>query len=276
MRYENPLHLAEELGALDLLLDQRIAIGISRGSPEQALRGWESFGYHGEDPRGADVAHDHTDQLLAAVDGVPQARKDLENGTTMGGTVARGDELRIEPYSPGLRRRLWWGAGSRATAEWTAREGLNLMSSTLLTEATGAGFSDLQAEQIRLYKDAWRAAGHDWTPRVSVSRSIFPITTARDERFFGLRGEGSRDQIGIIDGGRATFGRTFAAEPDVLIEQLGQDAALMEADSLLLTIPSQLGVDDNLHILQSFAEHVAPALGWKPNTEGPATGYPLV
>lgn len=201
MRYENPLHLAEELGALDLLLDQRIAIGISRGSPEQALRGWESFGYHGEDPRGADVAHEHTAQLLAAVDGVPQARKDLENGTTTGGTVARGDELRIEPYSPGLRRRLWWGAGSRATAEWTAREGLNLMSSTLLTEATGAGFSDLQAEQIRVYKDAWRAAGHDWTPRVSVSRSIFPITTALDERFFGLRGEGSQDQVGIIDGG---------------------------------------------------------------------------
>lgn len=75
------------------------------------------------------------------------------------------------------------------------------MSSTLLTEATGAGFSDLQAEQIRVYKDAWRAAGHDWTPRVSVSRSIFPITTALDERFFGLRGEGSRDQVGIIDDG---------------------------------------------------------------------------
>ena len=149
------------------------------------------------------------------------------------------------------------------------------MSSTLLTEATGAGFSDLQAEQIRVYKDVWRAAGHDWTPRVSVSRSIFPITTALDERFFGLRSEGSRDQIGIIDGGHATFGRTFAAEPDVLIEQLKQDTALMEADSLLLTIPSQLGVDYNLHILQSFAEHVAPALGWEPSTQGPATGYPL-
>lgn len=210
-----------------------------------------------------------------AVDGVPQACKDRENGTTMGGTVAQGDELRIEPYSPGLRRRLWWGAGSRATAKWTAREGLNLMSSTLLTEATGAGFSDLQAEQIRVYKDAWRAAGHDWTPRISVSRSIFPITTALDERFFGLRSEGSRDQIGIIDGGYATFGKTFAAEPDVLIEQLKQDTALMEADSLLLTIPSQLGVDYNLHILQSFAEHVAPALGWEPSTQGPATGYPL-
>lgn len=276
MRYENPLHLAEELGALDLLLDQRIAIGISRGSPEQARRGWEAFGYTGStDPRGADIAREHTQDLLAAVDGAGLAEPDRESGMLMEGQLVEGDRLRIEPHSPGLRRRLWWGAGSRDTAEWTARQGLNLMSSTLLTEATGAAFADLQAEQIRLYRDAWRQAGHDWTPRVSVSRSVFPIVSELDARFFGLRGAESRDQIGYIDGFRSTFGKTYAAEPDVLIEQLAADTAVQEADTLMLTIPSQLGVDYNLHILQAFAEHVAPALGWKPNTEGPATGYAL-
>jgi len=168
--------------------------------------------------------------------------------------------LRIEPHAPGVDRRLWWGAGSRETAEWTARQGLNLMSSTLLTEATGEGFSHLQAEQIRRYREAWKEAGHDWTPRVSVSRSIFPIVSETDRRFFVLRGEDSHDQIGVIDGLQSTFGRTYAAEPDVLIEQLTQDEALHAADTVMLTIPSQLGVDFNLHILQAFAAHAAPRL----------------
>ena len=133
-----------------------------------------------------------------------------------------------------------------------------------LKKAAGCGSSQPQAD-----------AGHDWTPRVSVSRSIFPIVSEVDRKFFALRGEDSYDQIGVIDGLQSTFGRTYAAEPDVLIEQLARDEALHAADTLMLTIPSQLGVDFNLHILQAFAEHVAPALGWQPNTAGPVTGYSL-
>ena len=79
----------------------------------------------------------------------------------------------------------------------------------------------------------------------------------------------------MIDGFRSTFGKTYAAEPDQLVEQLTADAAIAAADTVMLTIPSQLGVDFNLHILQAFAEHVAPALGWQPNTAGPVTGYSL-
>src|SRR5690606_29129250 len=101
------------------------------------------------------------------------------------------------------------------------------------------------------------------------------IMDARDNAYFGLRSSESNDQIGIIDGMRSTFGKTYAAEPDALIEQLRADEAVMSADTVLLTIPNQLGVDYNLHVLQSFAEHVAPALGWKPNTEGPAEGDPV-
>ena len=275
MRYENPLHLAEELAALDLLTDRRLAIGISRGSPEQALRGWEAFGYTGStDPRGADIAHRHTAALLEAVDGAAQARLD-PGGAEAGARATSGPGLRIEPHSPGLRSRLWWGAGSRETAEWTARQGLNLMSSTLLTEATGESLADLQREQIDRYRLIWRQAGHRRTPRVSVSRSVLPLVEGTAPWLRGLHGEGSRDQIGIIDGLRSTFGRTYVAEPDVLVEQLRRDAAVQAADTLMLTIPNQLGVDLNLSILQAFAEHVTPALGWEPNTMGPATGYPV-
>ena len=92
---------------------------------------------------------------------------------------------------------------------------------------------------------------------------------------FGVRSGQDGDQIGIIDGHRSTFGRTYAGEPDELIEQLQADAAVQAADTLMLTIPSQAGVDLNLHILESFAQYVAPALGWKPNTEGPVQGDPV-
>ena len=273
MRYENPLYLAEEAAALDLIADGRVALGISRGAPEAADRGWESFGYTGStDPRGADIAMSKFEVFLQAIQAEPMTRAAAQPYMS---DAAPHAPLRIEPQSPGLARRIWWGAGSRGTAERTGAQGLNLMSSTLLTEATGAAFGDLQAEQIDTFREAFREAGHEHTPRVSVSRSVFPIVTEQDQRLFGVgSGQGS-DQIGIIDGTRSTFGRSYTGAPDQLIEQLRADAAVQSADTLLLTIPSQAGVELNLHILESFATHVAPALGWKPNTEGPVVGNPV-
>jgi alkanesulfonate monooxygenase SsuD/methylene tetrahydromethanopterin reductase-like flavin-dependent oxidoreductase (luciferase family) len=273
MRYENPLHLAEEAAALDLIADGRVALGISRGAPEAADRGWESFGYTGStDPRGADLAAAKFATFLQAIQGHPMTRAAAQPYMS---DAAPHAPLAIEPQSEELIRHIWWGSGSRATAERTGEQGLNLMSSTLLTEANGASFGDLQAEQIDVFREAFREAGHTHAPRVSVSRSVFPIVSERDRMLFGMRPGESADQIGIIDGTRSTFGRTYTGEPDQLIEELKADAAVQSADTLLLTIPSQAGVELNLHILETFAEHVAPALGWKPNTEGPVVGDPV-
>ncbi|MCA0346527.1 MAG: LLM class flavin-dependent oxidoreductase [Actinobacteria bacterium] len=269
MRYENPLYLAEEAASLDLISSRRIALGISRGSPETALRGYEAFGYTGsEDPRGGDIARDKFELFLQAIDG----EKVVEGDPQM---VGPNQRLAIEPQSPGLRDRIWWGAGSRESAEQVGRQGLNLMSSTLLTEATGQPFHVLQREQIERYREAYKQAGHTGTPRVSVSRSVFPIVNEQDELYFGLRSRENMDQVGMIDGFKSTFGKTYADSPDRLIKQLLADEAVMAADTLMLTIPNQIGVDYNLHVLQAFAEHVAPALGWKPNTEGPVEGYAI-
>jgi alkanesulfonate monooxygenase SsuD/methylene tetrahydromethanopterin reductase-like flavin-dependent oxidoreductase (luciferase family) len=171
--------------------------------------------------------------------------------------------LRLEPHSEGLRERIWWGAASNATAVWAAEQGMHLQSSTLKFDESGKPFHIQQAEQIRLYKEAWKNAGHQREARVSVSRSIFALVTEQDRLYFGQQGKGA-DSFGYIEADkRAVFGKSYAAEPDQLIKELAQDEAIQEADTLLLTIPNTLGVEYNVHVLSAILEHVAPALGWR-------------
>jgi alkanesulfonate monooxygenase SsuD/methylene tetrahydromethanopterin reductase-like flavin-dependent oxidoreductase (luciferase family) len=256
MRYENPLYMAEEAAAVDLLSDGRLQLGVSRGSPETALRGSEAFGYVPPDGSGdAELARAKTELLLAAVSG--RTVVDADPGMT-GGAPGR---LAIQPQSPGLRERIWWGSGTRATAEWTARQGMNLMSSTLLVEDTGVPFDELQAEQIARFRAAWAGAGWEREPRVSVSRSVLPIVSDMDRQYFGSD-RSSQDQVGILEGVRARFGKSYVGEPDRIAEELARDAAVQEADTLLVTVPNMLGVEYNAHLLETIVRHVAPAIGW--------------
>jgi alkanesulfonate monooxygenase SsuD/methylene tetrahydromethanopterin reductase-like flavin-dependent oxidoreductase (luciferase family) len=171
--------------------------------------------------------------------------------------------LRVEPYSEGLRERIWWGSSSDATAKWTAKVGLNLQSSTLKTDESGEPLHVQQRKQIEAYRAAWKEAGHAREPRVSVSRSIFALVDDRDRAYFGRGGE-DQDHVGYIDANtRAVFGRTYAAEPNVLVKQLAADEAIAAADTLLLTVPNQLGVDYNAHAIESILKYVAPELGWR-------------
>jgi alkanesulfonate monooxygenase SsuD/methylene tetrahydromethanopterin reductase-like flavin-dependent oxidoreductase (luciferase family) len=259
MRYENPMYMAEDAGAADLIAGGRLQLGISRGSPEQVIDGWRYFGYQpSEGDTDADMARKHAEVLLKVLEGKgfaqPNPRPMFANPPGL---------LRIEPHSPGLRERIWWGAGSNGTAAWAAEHGMNLMSSTLKNDEGGAPFHVQQAEQIRAFRKAWAEAGWQREPRVSVSRSIFALTSDLDHAYFGSDA-GSTDQIGHIDAEtRAIFGRTYAAEPDVLVSQLAEDEAIAEADTLLLTVPNQLGVDYNAHLLENILTHVAPDLGWR-------------
>ncbi|MGW4882264.1 LLM class flavin-dependent oxidoreductase [Streptomyces sp. NPDC004262] len=259
MRYENPLYMAEDAGAADLISGGRLQLGLSRGSPEQVVDGWRHFGHLPEEGRSdADMARLHTERLLEVLTGEGFAEPDphpmFANPPGL---------LRIEPHSEGLRQRIWWGSGSNATAVWAARLGMNLQSSTLKDDESGEPLHVQQRKQIEAYREAWRAAGHTREPRVSVSRSIFALTDDRDRAYFG-RERDSTDKIGYIDAQtRSIFGRSYAGEPDVLVKQLGEDEAIAAADTLLLTVPNQLGVDYNAHVIESVLTHVAPALGWR-------------
>jgi alkanesulfonate monooxygenase SsuD/methylene tetrahydromethanopterin reductase-like flavin-dependent oxidoreductase (luciferase family) len=259
MRYENPLYMAEDAGAADLISDGRLQLGISRGSPEQVIDGWRYFGYQPkEGSDDAEMGRHSAEVFLEVLKGEgfaePNPQPMFPNPPGM---------LRLEPHSEGLRDRIWWGAGSNATAIWAAKLGMNLQSSTLKNDETGEPFHVQQAAQIRAYRQAWKEAGHSREPRVSVSRSIFALVDDRDRAYFG-RGSKESDSIGYLDAStRAIFGRSYAADPETLVKELAQDEAIAEADTLLLTIPNQLGVEYNVHVLDSILKYVAPELGWR-------------
>jgi alkanesulfonate monooxygenase SsuD/methylene tetrahydromethanopterin reductase-like flavin-dependent oxidoreductase (luciferase family) len=257
MRYENPFYMIEDASSADLISGGRLQLGISRGSPEQVIEGWRHFGY--SPPEGeteADMGRRHGEVFFELLKGrgfaQPNPQPMFANPPGL---------LRLEPHSEGLRDRIWWGSGADATAVWAAKKGMNLQSSTLKADESGEPFHVQQARQIRKYKAAWQEVGHARAPRVSVSRSIFALMNDTDRAYFG-RGESS-DQIGVIDNMRAVFGKSYAAEPERLIEELRADEAIAEADTLLLTVPNQLGVAYNVHAIESILTHIAPALGWR-------------
>src|ERR1700751_2966073 len=176
MRYENPLYMAEEAGAADLIAEGRLQLGISRGSPEQVIDGWRYFGYRPMDGEGdADMGRRHAEEGLKLLRGKGFARPTphpmFPNPPGL---------LRLEPYSEGLRDRIWWGSATNATAAWAAKLGMNFQTSTLKFDETGESLSLQQAAQIRAFRAAWKEAGHPQTPRVSVSLSIFALADYRD------------------------------------------------------------------------------------------------
>ncbi len=259
MRYENPLYMAEEAAAADLISGGRLQLGISRGSPEPAERGSESFGYlPREGQTDAELARQKTEVFRRAIAGAAVASSDPAiTGAQVG--------LAIQPQSPGLDERIWWGSGTRRTAQWAAQQGMNLMSSTLLSEDTGVPFGELQAEQIQLFAEAWAAAGWERAPRVSVSRSVLPIVTDQDRAYFGARHPQSSDQLGYLEGVVARFGRSYTGEPDEIAAELAADPAVAAADTLLLTVPNQLGVEYCAAMLETIVRQIAPAIGWQPS-----------
>jgi alkanesulfonate monooxygenase SsuD/methylene tetrahydromethanopterin reductase-like flavin-dependent oxidoreductase (luciferase family) len=261
MRYENPLYMAEDAGAADLIASGRLQLGISRGSPEQVIEGWREFGYTTADGESdGDMARRHTQVFLEVLRGEgfaqPNPRSMFPNPPGL---------LRLEPHSEGLRDRIWWGSSSNATARWAAQLGMNLQSSTLKDDESGEPLHVQQRKQLEAYHEAWQDAGHSRTPRTSVSRSIFPLVDDRDRAYFGHEGrDRGQDQIGFIDANtRAIFGRSYIGEPDALVQDLASDEAIAAADTLLLTVPNTLGVDYNAHVIESILKYVAPELGWR-------------
>ncbi|MFL4478465.1 LLM class flavin-dependent oxidoreductase [Paeniglutamicibacter sp. ORCA_105] len=255
MRYENPLYMAEMAGATDAISNGRLQLGISRGSPESARDGQHQFGYDLEPGDSwANETRRRAARFRAAIAGegmahpMPERHHDQEQ------------LLPINPVSPGLENRIWWGAATIGSGLWTAEVGMNLLSSTLLLEDDGRPFHVLQADQLRQYRDAYAASGHTTGGMTAVTRSAFPITTDTDEIYFGRRERG--DSVGVLDGSVARSGPTYAGAPEEVAQQFLDDDAITEADYVLFALPNQLGVDYNAHVMTEIAK-IARELGWK-------------
>lgn len=256
LRYENPLYMAEAAATTDLLSQGRLQLGVSRGSPEQAVDGQAKFGYHLEEGQTwTEHSHDKVELFNRAISGHPVAHSQYAQQR------GAGPDLVIRPQSPGLRERIWWGAGSSQTSPWVGEQGMNLMSSTLLLEDDGRPFHVLQADQLRLYREAFAAAGHQRASLASVTRSVFPITSDLDRRYFGSYGQ-TGDSVGVLDGSVARSGPQIVGEVDTVAAALASDEAVQEADWVLFAMPSTLGVDYNAHWMGNLVA-VARELGWK-------------
>ena len=191
MRYENPLYMAEDAGAADLIAGGRLQLGISRGSPEQVIDGWRHFGYApAEGKTDADMARRHAEVFLDVLRGEgfakPNPRPMFPNPPGL---------LRLEPYSEGLRERIWWGAGTNATARMggQARHEPAKLDAQDRRERQAVPRPAGRADPA--YRAAWKEAGHTRTPRVSVSRSIFALVDDRDRIYFGRGDERGPDRL---------------------------------------------------------------------------------
>lgn len=252
--YENPLYMAEAAATADLIAGGRLQLGVSRGSPEAPLDGPGTFGY--PLPEGKLPVEDAAERIALfrkAISGEGIA----EPGPNA--HVMAGQLLPITPQSEGLKDRIWYGAGNTESAKRVGALGMHLMSSTLVLEATGEPLGTVQARQIEAFRQAWREAGHPGEPRVSVSRSIMPIIDDATRRYFGPLLErdkmgGNRDQIGEIDNAVSTFGKTYVGDVDKIVAELMADEAVLTADTVLTTIPNQLGADFNRTTFDAMVE----------------------
>lgn len=263
MRYEDPIRLAEDASTVDLLSGGRVQLGISTGIAGYGPILDPVFGASERSFR--DEAEARAARLLEVLQGEPlgTAGKGYES-------IPAGADLALQPLSPGLRDRVWWGGGSTGTAVRTAEKGLLLHCSTLNTEDTGAPFARAQADQLAAYRDRFaelQAAGEHpgRTPRVAVGRIVVPLLDEHDRRvheeFLTGYASGMDDEGRPLSGPPFRFSSIVAGGVDEIVDTLAADPAVQATDELVITLPANGDAAAHERILRIVAEEVAPRLG---------------
>ncbi|MGI9823740.1 LLM class flavin-dependent oxidoreductase [Agromyces sp. Marseille-Q5079] len=256
--YESPFRLAEDLSTADVLSGGRLQVGLSAGRPPHVeLIGDRVFDGDWSDQ---DFSHARIERLLGNLSG--DFVGDADTRIHSPGNVQRP---RLQPYSPGLRDRVWYGGGSLRSAEWAGAQGLGLLTGNIVSGETSDDFATAQVAVLERYRRAFRGAG---APRIALGRVVVPTdgadrsTRARYEEYRASRVERTLAPHGER---RTLFARDLVGSSDEIVEQLLADPAVARVTDLRLELPYEFSGDDYVQILHDVATRVAPALGWAPD-----------
>ncbi|MGO4237064.1 LLM class flavin-dependent oxidoreductase [Pseudarthrobacter sp. YAF2] len=258
--WENPLRLAEDLATVDLLAGGRINPGVSVGEPMQ----YDTV-KHELYPDTADVedfSYARVERFARLVAGEPVQEFSGKQG------VVEEFSNRVEPHSPGLRSRLWYGAGSTKSAVWAGSHGFNLLSSSVIFPDTDQepDFALVQQSQIRAYQEAAAAAGHSGA-RVSQGLVVIPTDSASPEQRAKYQ-QYVDERTPRTAAPQGPRGMMFAADligtSEEIAEQLYAHDGFQEVDEVAFALPFSFDHEDYVQILTDMAGKLGPALGWAP------------
>jgi len=259
--WENPLRLAEDLATVDLLSGGRINPGVSVGAPMQYEHLKTALYPDSADLE--DFTYTRMERLLEFVDG----------GTASEFAGRQGFEEfsdRVQPYSPGLRSRMWYGAGSLRSARWAGEHEMNLLSSSVVFAEPGGAtdFAEIQREQIVAFRAAHPAGA---TARVSHGLVVIPTdsATAEQRAKYAAYVEARTPRTAGPQGPRGMlFARDLVGSSAQIAEQLYAHAGFREVDEVAFALPFTFDHEDYVQILTDIATGLGPTLGWRPATAG--------
>ena len=254
--WENPLRLAEDLATVDVLSGGRINPGLSVGEPMN----YDTV-KHELYPDSADVedfSYARVERLARLVAGEKVREFSGKQG------VVEEFSNRVEPHSPGLRERLWYGAASLKSAVWAGSNGFNLLSSSVIFPEEGQepDFAEVQQAQIRAYREASGNSG-----RVSQGLVVIPTDSATStqrekyQRYVDERTPRTKAPQGPK---RVMFAQDLIGTSEEIAEQLYAHKGFQEVDEVAFALPFSFEHEDYVQILMDIAEKLGPALGWTP------------
>jgi alkanesulfonate monooxygenase SsuD/methylene tetrahydromethanopterin reductase-like flavin-dependent oxidoreductase (luciferase family) len=252
---ENPFRLAEDLATVDLLSGGRINPGVSVGTPMR----YDDYktALYPESHDLQDFSKDRVLRLLHALRGEPVS--------TFSGTVGIEQFTdRIQPHSPGLADRVWYGGG-RESAVWAGEQGINYLTSSVVSIAgtESRDFATIQGEHIDAYRAARGAGG-----RVSQGLVVIPVDSATDDQIRRYRDYAASrfERTKTPQGPRGMlFSPDYVGTSDELADQLFAHAGFQRADEVAFALPFSFGADDYTQIIDDLAERLGPRLGWQPH-----------
>ncbi|WP_055589006.1 LLM class flavin-dependent oxidoreductase [Streptacidiphilus griseoplanus] len=253
--WENPLRLAEDLATVDLLSSGRLNPGVSVGPPMHYDQVKDVLYPQTADLE--DFGHDRVRRLLDFVRGVPATRFSGVEGFEVFSD-------RVQPHSPGLGGRMWYGGGSLRSAQWAGENRMNFLTSSVVKAEESEDFAEIQLSHIRRFRAHHPDGDH---ARVSQGLVVIPTDSASAEQrakyqeYVRKRTPRTATPQGPA---RLMFAPDLVGTSDRIAEQLYAHAAFREVNEVAFALPFSFDHSDYVQILTDIATKLGPALGWRP------------